>query len=314
MKTLNVETRVVGTRDGVLDAVSLLSAGELVALPTETVYGLGADALNPPACAKIFEAKDRPLSDPLIVHIPSIGWLDRLAVVSETARRLAEKFWPGPLTLGLPRRAVVPDLVTAGQDTVAIRMSAHPLFQEVLKNFDRPVAAPSANRFGRISPTCAEHVLAELGGRIPLILDGGPCAHGVESTIVLIRDDGVHILRNGPVTSEDLIRFGAVHGAIAGISAPGGLLSHYAPTTPMRIGPPVPQKNFGLLSWISPGDGFDRVEHLSHSQDLREAAANLYAAMRRLDEAGLDGIIAEPLPETGLGAAIMERLRKASAR
>ena len=311
---MKVESRVVTAAEGIRAAATLLAEGEVVALPTETVYGLGADALEPVACAKIFETKDRPLSDPLIVHLPSFDWLDRLAVVSDSARRLAEHFWPGPLTLVLPRRETVPDLVTAGQDTVAIRMSSHPVFQAVLEAFGKPVAAPSANRFGRISPTCVEHVLAELDGRIPLVLDGGPCAHGIESTIVLVRDDGIHILRNGPVTAEELAPFGKVQGAVAGISAPGGLLSHYAPRTPMRIGPPVPQANCGLLSWGSSGEGFAKAEHLSLKQDFREAAANLYGAMRRLDEAGLDGIIAEPVPETGLGAAIMERLRKASAR
>ncbi len=311
---MKIETHVAAAGKGISAAAKLLAGGGLVALPTETVYGLGADALDPVACAKIFEAKDRPLSDPLIVHVPSVEWLDRLAVASERARRLAENFWPGPLTLVLPRRELVPDLVTAGQETVAVRMSSHPVFQAVLEVFGKPVAAPSANRFGRISPTCAAHVLAELGGRIPLILDGGPCAHGIESTIVLVNGDGLHILRNGPITAEELAAFGPVYGSVAGISAPGGLLSHYAPRTPMRIAEPVPQANIGLLAWRSAGDGFAKVEPLSKTQDLREAAANLYGAMRRLDEAGLDGIIAEPVPETGLGAAIMERLRKASAR
>jgi L-threonylcarbamoyladenylate synthase len=329
---VKAETRVVAAGEGISAAAKVLAAGGVVALPTETVYGLGAGALDPVACAKIFEAKDRPLSDPLIVHLPAIEWLDRLAVVPDSARRLAEHFWPGPLTLVLPRRETVPDLVTAGQDTVAIRMSSHPVFQEVLNAFGRPVAAPSANRFGRISPTCAADVLAELGGRIPLVLDGGPCVHGIESTIVLVNGDGLHILRSGPVTAEELAPFGAVHGAVVGITAPGGLPSHYAPRTPMRIGPPVEQASrllfpqpgsrdgcptpfsVGLLSWESSGEGFAKVERLSRKQDLREAAANLYGAMRRLDEAGLDGIVAEPVPETGLGAAIMERLRKASAR
>ena len=311
---MKVETHIVAAGEGIAAAAALLAGGGLVALPTETVYGLGADALDAAACAKIFEAKDRPLNDPLIVHIPSIEWLARLAIASPTARRLAEHFWPGPLTLVLPRREIVPDLVTAGQETVAVRMSPHPVFRAVLEAFGKPVAAPSANCFGRISPTCAAHVFAELGGRIPLILDGGLCAHGIESTIVLVIGDGLHILRNGPVTAEELAQFGPVYGAVAGISAPGGLLSHYAPRTPMRIAEPVPEENFGLLAWQSAGVGFARVERLSKTQDLREAAANLYGAMRRLDESGLDGIIAEPVPETGLGAAIMERLRKASAR
>ncbi len=325
-------------------AAKLLADGELVALPTETVYGLAADAGNPTACAKIFEVKARPLSDPLIVHIPSLDWLDRLAEVPESAWPLAEKFWPGPLTLVLRRRSTVPDLVTAGQETVAIRMSAHPIFQEVIQNFGRPVAAPSANRFGRISPTTAAHVLEELGGRIPLIVDGGPCVHGIESTIVYVgdsppappRNTGVppvndpaplklHILRQGPITSEQLATFGEVSGAVAGIAAPGNMASHYAPQTPLRIATSTANLReafaelpsepcLGLLAWETSGDGFAAVEQLSPSQDLREAAANLYAAMRRLDAAELDGIVAEPLPESGLGAAIMERLRRASAR
>jgi len=342
---------------GIPAAAALLAAGEVVALPTETVYGLGGAALDPLACAKIFDAKARPLSDPLIVHIPSRDWLDRVAEVSASAARLAEHFWPGPLTLVLPRRRIVPDIVTAGQETVAVRMSSHPVFQAVLQAYGKPVAAPSANRFGRISPTSAEDVFAELGGRIPLVLDGGHCEHGVESTIVLVRGSELHILRNGPVTAEELAPFGAVLGRVAGISAPGGLTSHYAPRTPLVIayppaaGEPHPggtlvlaggrcsvsadflrseisdgteaippeqmegrRASAGLLAWQNDGDGYAHVEHLSKTQDLREAAANLYGAMRRLDAAGLDWIVAEPLPEAGLGAAIMERLRKAAAR
>jgi len=355
-ETKRLVTRVVGPAEGIPAAAALLAAGEIVALPTETVYGLGAAALDPPACAKIFEAKVRPLSDPLIVHVPSRDWLDHLAEVSASASQLAEHFWPGPLTLVLPRRSLVPDIVTAGQETVAVRMSSHPVFHAVLQAYGKPVAAPSANRFGRISPTSAEDVLAELGGRIPLVLDGGPCMHGVESTIVLVRDGEIHILRHGPVTAGEMARFGTVRGRVAGISAPGGLDSHYAPRTSLVIGyppvegdphtggtgvPPVWARSLatgsvephtggtpvppvqiagscvpasaGLLSWRSAGKGFRHVEYLSKTQDLREAAANLYGAMRRLDAAGLDLIIAEPVPEDGLGAAIMERLRKAAA-
>jgi L-threonylcarbamoyladenylate synthase len=308
------ETRVQTPGDGIPAAAGLLAAREVVALPTETVYGLAAAALDPLACAKIFEAKDRPLSDPLIVHLPTRGWLDELAEVSETAARLADHFWPGPLTLVLPRRKVVPDIVTAGHATVAVRMSAHPVFQEVVQAFGQPVAAPSANRFGRISPTSAADVVAELDGRIPLVLDGGPCAHGIESTIVLVRD-GLHILRSGPVTRSDLAAFGKVSGGVSGVPAPGGLASHYAPRTPLVIADAADASaRAGLLAWRSAGAGFARVERLSERQDLREAAANLYGAMRRLDAAGLDLIVAEPVPEDGLGVAIMERLRKASAR
>jgi len=305
---------VVASEAGISAAAALLASGGVVALPTETVYGLGASALVPAACARIFDAKDRPLSDPLIVHLPGSDWLDVLADASPVARELAARFWPGPLTLVLPRRDIVPDIVTAGQDTVAVRMSAHPVFQAVLQAFGKPVAAPSANRFGRISPTSAADVLAELGGRIPLILDGGPCLHGVESTIVLVRDGELHILRHGPITAGELGAFGPVRGGVAGISAPGSLASHYAPRTPLVIGDPIPAPRTGLLAWSASGEGFERVEFLSRTQDLREAAANLYAGMRRLDGAGLDRILAEPVPEHGLGAAIMERLRKAAAR
>lgn len=286
-----------------------------MALPTETVYGLAANALSPDACARIFEAKERPLSDPLIVHIPSIDWLSSIAIPSPLALKLAETFWPGPLTLVLPWQAPIPDIVTAGQNTVAVRMSAHPVFQEVVQTFGKPLAAPSANRFGRISPTSAAHVMSELEGRIGLILDGGPCTHGIESTIVHVLEDRLQILRPGPITEDDLRAFAPVFHGPAGVAAPGGLKSHYAPRTKLVIEQqPRPRgPRNGLLAWSQSGEGFCRTEFLSRSNDLREAAANLYGAMRRLDEAGLDLIIAEALPESGIGAAIMERLRKAAA-
>ena len=310
-----MRTRILQPGDGVAEAVSLLAEGLPVALPTETVYGLAADALSPGACACIFEAKERPLSDPLIVHIPSLDWLSRIAAPSPLALALAERFWPGPLTLVLPRQALVPDIVTAGQDTVAIRMSAHPVFAEVVQAFGRPVAAPSANRFGRISPTCEAHVASELDGRIAMILDGGSCTHGIESTIVHVLPDRLQILRPGPITEDDLRAFAPVFHGPSGIAAPGGLKSHYAPRTKLVIerSPKPKGARNGLLSWSHTGEGFFQAEFLSRSGDLREAAANLYGAMRRLDEAGLDLIIAEALPESGIGAAIMERLRKAAA-
>jgi L-threonylcarbamoyladenylate synthase len=311
-----LKTRTLAPKDGITTAVELLSAGEPVALPTETVYGLAADALSPVACASIFEAKNRPLSDPLIVHIPSRDWLQRIATAPPLALALAEKFWPGPLTLVVPRKPIIPDIVTAGQDTVAIRMSAQPVFDAVVSSFARPLAAPSANRFGRISPTTATHVLSELEGRIPLIVDGGPCTHGIESTIVLVLEDRLQILRQGPITEEDLRVFGPVIRDKADIATPGGLKSHYAPRTPLMIeeNPKPHGMNTGLLAWTSAEAGFCKIEYLSHAGDLHEAAANLYGAMRRLDDAGLDLIVAEPVPETGIGAAIMERLRKAAAR
>ncbi len=311
MKTLTLQAP-----DGVSTIVEALAAGEPVALPTETVYGLAADALSPNACAKIFEAKNRPLNDPLIVHIPSIDWLPRLTSPTPTALQLAEKYWPGPLTMVLPRQPIVPDIVTAGQETVAIRMSAHPLFQEVATAFGKPLAAPSANRFGRISPTSAAHVLAELNGRIPFILDGGPCAHGIESTIVHVSEEGLRILREGPITREDLRAFAPLLDDSIAVSAPGGLKSHYAPRTPLVLekNSTPRSKKTGLLAFSAPREGFAQTEILSATSDLREAAANLYGAMRRLDEAGLDLIVAEEIPESGIGAAIMERLRKAAAR
>ena len=311
-----MKTQILQAPEGVSQIVEALNAGEPVALPTETVYGLAADALSPEACAKIFEAKNRPLYDPLIVHLPSFDWLTRLTSPTPTALALAQKFWPGPLTMVLPRQAIVPDIVTAGQETVAVRMSAHPLFTEVAQRFAKPLAAPSANRFGCISPTTAAHVLAELDGRIPFILDGGPCAHGIESTIVHVSKEGLRILREGPITRDDLRTFAPLLEDDIAISAPGGLKSHYAPRTPLVLekNPSPRTDKTGLLAFSSPREGFAKIEILTAKSDLREAAANLYGAMRRLDEAGLDLIVAEEIPETGIGAAIMERLRKAAAR
>jgi len=309
--------KTIGDAGGISFAATLLAAGDIVGLPTETVYGLGANALNPLACARIFEAKGRPLNDPLIVHVPDIAWAHRLAEFSPLAESLAAAFWPGPLTLVLPRRDIVPDIVTSGQSTVAIRWSAHPMFQKVIDAFGRPIAAPSANRFGRISPTSADDVIAELGEAVPLVVDGGRCEHGIESAIILVTGDTLHILRHGPITREELEEFGTVaEAADPEIHSPGAFKSHYAPLTPLEIvrGKPTPRADCGLLAWSHDGTGFEIVEHLSRTGDLREAAANLFGAMRRLDAAGLKSIIAEALPNHGLGAAIMERLEKAAAR
>jgi len=305
----------------VAEASRFLGAGEPVALPTETVYGLAADAMQPSAVLKIFEVKERPFFDPLILHLPDLGWLDRLAAVpAESAalvEALTERFWPGPLTLVLPRREIVSDIVSSGLPTVALRMSAHPVFRAVVSAFGKPLAAPSANRFGRISPTAATHVMSELGGRIPLVVDGGSTAHGVESTIVAIAGGRLEILRSGPVTREELAAFGEVTaaGVVTKPVAPGQLKSHYAPRTPLRIEShpePVSGKRCGLLAWQKTVPGFQKVEVLSPTGNLREAATQFFAALRRLDEAGLDLIVAEPVPETGLGVAIMDRLRKAA--
>ena len=328
-------------------AAAVLAAGEPVALPTETVYGLAADALRPDAVVKIFEAKERPFFDPLIVHLPTSGWLEELAEIPPESRALVtaltERFWPGPLTLVLPRRAVVPDMVTAGLGTVAVRMSAHPVFRAVIERHGRPLAAPSANRFGRISPTTGAHVQTELAGRIPLILDGGPALHGVESTIVAVEGDRLRMLRAGPVTAHDLAEvwmesqiapdgvtqedmraFFSTLAPQAGArpEAPGQLASLYAPGTRLFLIDsateltPGSGVRAGLLAWkrVPKHDygRFAQVEWLSEKGDAREAAAGLFAKLRRLDEAGLDVILAEKLPDTGLGQAIMDRLRKAA--
>ena len=308
-------------------AVESLSAGQAIALPTETVYGLAADALNPEAVLRIFEAKERPRFDPLIVHLPESAWLPRLASVHagerELIEALMERFWPGPLTLVLSRLEQVPDVVTAGLETVAVRMSAHPVFGEIIRAFGRPLAAPSANRFGRISPTTAAHVLAELDGRIPLIVDDGPTAHGLESTIVAVRDGRIEILRHGPITEEQLAVLAETRPAIERErpEAPGQLRSHYAPRTSLvlmadisSLVPPAGQKVGALTLRNRPRGAFAESRILSRSGDLREAAANLFRCLRELDQAGLDLIAAEEIPEAGLGAAIMDRLRRASAR
>jgi len=324
LKTEILSTATAGELDAAAArAAQALRAGKLVALPTETVYGLAAEALDEQACRRIFEAKSRPLSDPLIVHVPYIEWMFRISNPSDLAKRVAEAFWPGPLTIVTQRRSIVPDIATAGQETVAMRMSAHPIFRAVALLADFPLAAPSANRFGRISPTSAAHVHAELDGRIDFIVDGGPCEHGIESTIVLDNQDSLEILRHGPISKEQLEEFAPVRERQRhDVAAPGGLKSHYAPVTAMDIlwqadldRPLEGAAGEGLLAW-KPVDarGFAAVEVLSESGDLREVATNLYAGMRRLDERGLSRILALPVPEEGLGIAIMERLRKAAAR
>jgi len=314
-----MKTRVVstGTKGGyVEEAVRWLTKGEVVALPTETVYGLAADALNPVACARIFEAKGRPLYNPLIVHLPTADWLTSLCTFPQFAQRLVEAFWPGPLTLVLPRTSMVPDIVTAGQDTVAVRISAHPVFQEIVQRLERPLAAPSANRFGRISPTRAVHVLSELNGRIPLVVDGGPCLHGIESTIVSLQEDRLFLHRNGPITREELEIFSPVEDPLGKVMTPGSLKSHYAPKTPCQFwdgAPPPSGIRTGLLAWQASGEDFTVVVHLSHRRDLREAAAKLFVSLRKLDAYGVELILVERLPkQEGLGAAIMERLTKAT--
>ena len=307
-------------------AVEELRAGNVVALPTETVYGLAANALDVSAALKVFDAKERPRFDPLIVHLPDAKWLERVAEIPAPQQRLVnelvERFWPGPLTLILPRRPIISDVITSGLETVAVRLSAHPVFRNVIEAFGGPLAAPSANRFGHISPTTAEHVHSELEDRIPLIIDGGATSHGLESTIIAIREGRIEILRHGPVTAEQLQKFAPVRTAPAPErpDAPGQLPSHYAPKTRLMLVPslrqiaPVSGRRVGALAWRSTElAGFADGRTLSPSGDLKQAASNLFRYLRELDAAGFDLIVAEQVPEHGLGAAIMDRLHRAAA-
>ena len=305
-------------------AAEIIRGGGLVAFPTETVYGLGANALNPDAVARIFEVKQRPSFDPLIVHIATRASLDRLVeTISLGDHRLMDVFWPGPLTLVLPKREVVPDIVTAGLSTVAIRMPAHPVAQALIREAGVPIAAPSANPFGYVSPTCAQHVLDGLGDHVDLILDGGPCQIGVESTIVSMVGTWTELLRPGSVTLAELREvIGPVVRAAASqtVVAPGQLPRHYATRTPVTIlaaqgvRPVVHgHERAGLLAMSPLGQADERfcaIEVLSAAGDLREAARHLFAALRRLDTLGLDRLYAEPCDEQGLGLAIMDRLRR----
>ena len=309
-------------------AVDLLRKSDVVALPTETVYGLAANALNPIAVAKIFEAKKRPRFDPLIVHLANREWLRRIAEFPSGDRqlilKLADKFWPGPFTMVLPKRKMIPDIVTAGLDTVAVRISAHRVFAEIVGELNEPLAAPSANRFGRVSPTTAQHVLDELKGRIPLIIDAGRTEHGLESTIITVQEGRIRILRRGPITAGQLSEFANVDtvASTPKISSPGQLPSHYAPKTPLELIDTgenyFPQRHgrVGLLAWrpIKSFQRFAAVRQLSQEQDPREAAANLFRYLRELDARGLDLIVAERVPSRGLGAAIMDRLERAAHR
>jgi L-threonylcarbamoyladenylate synthase len=323
-----VKTEVLpaGSDSALQRAVELLRNGEVVALPTETVYGLAADAMCETAVLKIFQAKSRPRFDPLIVHLPNAEWLDRVAVVPADIKtrfdQLRKRFWPGPLTFVFPRQPEISDVVTAGLETVALRLSSDPILQKIITDFGRPLAAPSANRFGRISPTAASHVLEELGGLIPLIIDGGPTSHGLESTIVALRNNRIEVLRRGPITEEQLSEFGQVLTANSAQrpEAPGQLPGHYAPGTPLVLVEDASTyevhdgQRCGLLSWKTKDDPrFVAIRRLSERQDVGEAATRLFRFLRELDASNLDLIVAEKVPEEGLGAAINDRLRRAAS-
>ena len=295
-----------------------MHAGRLVAFPTETVYGLGGDATNEHAIAMIFAVKARPHFNPLIVHVRDLIEAETLAVFNSPARHAAARFWPGPLSLVLPRQpaAGFSLLASAGLDTVAIRVPAHPVAQALLHDTGRPIAAPSANRSGRVSPTSAAHVAEDLGDDVALILDDGPTPVGLESTILDLSGETPALLRPGAVTFEALTE---LLGPIAVPSSalpksPGMLASHYAPRLPVRLAAAEACPGEGLLAFgPNAPPGFAEVLWLSHAGDLAEAAANLFAMLRRLDRPAFTGIAVMPIPEHGLGRAINDRLRRAAA-
>ncbi len=309
------------TPEALAQAGGLLRAGALVALPTETVYGLAADATNGAAVARIFEAKGRPHFNPLISHVDGLAAAERLGHFTVPARALAEAFWPGPLTLVVPRAQDCPvsELTTAGLDTLALRVPAHPVARAVIAEAGVPLAAPSANPSGRISPTEALHVADGLGARVALILDGGACAVGLESTIAAVTDAGVSLLRPGAITRAMLE---AVTGPLvdapsddqARPRSPGRLLSHYAPLTPVRLNAQTVAADEALLAFgPTPLPGAKATINLSASGDVTEAASQLFAALRRLDGAGARAIAVMPVPREGLGEAITDRLTRAAA-
>ena len=306
------------SREAIVRAAVLLREGRLVAFPTETVYGLGGDATNELAVADIFATKGRPRFNPLIVHVPDLAEAETYAVFNAPARRAAARFWPGPLTLVLPRRhgSGLSLLASAGLDTVAIRAPAHAVAQALLRETGRPIAAPSANRSGRISPTEAPHVADELGDDVALILDDGATPLGLESTVLDLSGATLAVLRPGAVTLEQLTELlGPIAAPGSGVAkSPGMLASHYAPSLPIRLDVIDARPGEALLAYGPDAPpGFAEMLWLSRSGDLAEAAANLFAMLRRLDQPSFSGIAVMPIPEHGLGRAINDRLRRAAA-
>jgi L-threonylcarbamoyladenylate synthase len=299
----------------IADAAARLRDGGIVAIPTETVYGLAADAGNAAAVAKIYAAKGRPDFNPLIVHVPDLAAAEAIAVFDARATQLADAFWPGPLTLVLPLRdgAKIAAAVTAGLPTIAIRCPAHPAMRSVLLASGLNVAAPSANKSGGISPTRADHVAASLGDAVPLIIDGGPCRAGLESTIVAIRPQGWEALRPGPVTAADIqavLRAPPISSSDGGIEAPGQLASHYAPTKPVRLNAETASADEWHIGFGAIGGD----DSLSASGDLAEAAAHLFEALHIADASDRTAIAVTPIPHEGIGEAINDRLKRAAAR
>jgi L-threonylcarbamoyladenylate synthase len=322
--TVGLTTRLLPADTAGIDvAVRTLRDGGLLAFPTETVYGLGADATNAVAVARLFAAKGRPSFNPLIAHVRDLADARTLAQINDDVMRLSQ-FWPGPLTLVLPRLSACPvaDLATAGLDTIAVRVPSHPVAQALLAKLQRPIVAPSANRSGHVSPTAAAHVLTDLGGRIDAILDGGAAPIGVESTIVTCLGPEPLLLRAGGLPRQEIERaLGrplsrretvAVESGEAPL-APGMLSSHYAPRTPVRLNATRLEPGEALLAFGPPLPGPERVVNLSPGGDLVEAAANLFSHLRALDAAGARAIAVMPIPSHGLGEAINDRLARAAA-
>jgi L-threonylcarbamoyladenylate synthase len=311
-------TIVAATKESIDRAAKALAKGEIAAFPTETVYGLGANALNAAAVAKVFAAKDRPRFNPLIVHVLGEEEAEAYAVINDTARGLMRAFWPGPLSLVLPRKSgcAIADLVSSGLDTIALRAPSHPVARALLEAARLPIAAPSANRSGRVSPTTATHVEAELGSLPAMILDGGPCTLGLESTVLGIDGDEVSLLRLGALPRQEietvLGRKLAKRKPTSHVTSPGQLATHYAPVTPLRLDASKPRHGEAFLAFGSNAPSFaGPTINLSRRGDLTEAAANFFAALRTLDGAGAETIAVMPIPDCGLGEAINDRLKRA---
>ncbi|RCW36678.1 L-threonylcarbamoyladenylate synthase [Marinilabilia salmonicolor] len=312
------------TGKAIQHAARLIREGELVAFPTETVYGLGANAFNPEAVANIFRLKERPAFDPLIVHIANLDQAVSLCKhFDDRIRLLAEKFWPGPLTILVEKNESVPDIVTSGLNTVGIRMPDHPLALQLISEAQTPIAAPSANKFGRISPTRAIHVASQLP-EVPYIIDGGPTTVGIESSVIRLHDDGFVMLRPGAINADEIRQIIPESKFIQDeedtFHSPGQIKSHYSPQKSMFLG----NTNFsnsklskaGLIAWGTPeyASKFKKVEYLSKNRNPEEAAINLFNALHTMEAADVDFIVADTVPETGIGIAIMDRLRKAAYR
>jgi L-threonylcarbamoyladenylate synthase len=310
---------VAAADEAIARAAEALARGEIVAFPTETVYGLGANARDASAIAKVFAAKARPRFNPLIVHVPGEAEAETYAVVNDTARKLMGAFWPGPLSLVLPRRAdcAIADLVSAGHDTVALRAPSNAIALALLQAAKLPIAAPSANRSQRVSPTTAAHVAAELGDLPAMILDGGPCTLGLESTVLGVAGDEVTLLRPGALPREEIEKVlghaVAMPGTGAELGSPGQMEVHYAPDTPLRLDATSPRQGEALLAFGPDAPQFSPMINLSPRGDIGEAAANFFAALRELDALGARAIAVMPIPNHGLGEAINDRLRRAAA-